>query len=95
MAWKDWSYWLKGGIYALFIYGILTVILIPFGIIGGGCSGFLCINIPYYFLPALLVTFFYGGFINSPATAFVIASFEYFIIGALIGWIYGKIKSKK
>jgi len=81
MCWKKMSYWLKGGI-------ILTVILFVILLIGMFFSiysdvqagnGFKIIN----FFDAFFTMFLWIPFL-------IIA----FLIGALIGWIYGKINRK-
>ncbi|MCX6720906.1 MAG: hypothetical protein NTW11_03825 [Candidatus Staskawiczbacteria bacterium] len=96
---KNWPSWLKGGIILLVTFLLITIILIPFGFIGGKCNAgtFFCMNIPYYSLPTILGVLVYKNFINfnSPAVAMLLASINYFLIGALIGWIIGKIKNKK
>ncbi|MBS3085684.1 hypothetical protein J4225_03285 [Candidatus Pacearchaeota archaeon] len=79
MGWKDWPYWLKGGV----IFEILLIIglfLIAF-IKGEG-------------LAILFLLIFFGG--ENPWEMFTFLGFLilYFILGAIIGWIYGKIRNR-
>lgn len=93
--WKNWPYWFKGGITVVSVY-ILFIILIlaiykPFFDSCGhmGCNSdwiIILSGFPTIFIP-LQYHFMLG--------VSVLAFFQYFLIGALIGYIYGKIKSKK
>ena len=102
MAFKNWwktkPLWLKYGIYAILIYVILTVILIPFGAASG------VIEIPYWwkFSFYMGVPFFwllhtlFNMSINLGVGPTVISSVIHsFVYGVLIGLIVTKIKSKK
>jgi len=89
---KDWPYWLKGGvigvsIYIIFIILILTIYKPLFDSCRHmGCNsdwiiiliGFPIILIPfqYYFMSGVSILVF----------------FQYFLLGALLGYIYGRIK---
>ncbi len=93
-------YWLRGGIIALIIYAVVTVILVPFSTLGKECSVF-CLT--YWSIPSFIgsiiisfpikiltgSTFFMRG-----SNVFFGAIYFYFIIGMVIGWVYGKIKRK-
>lgn len=102
MNWKNWSYWLKGGIIGAALFVFLTIILIPFGWSGGGGHiGYPNFIIPslHIFLSILFLALLSGNFGISDSM-FIYASLffgliSYFLVGALIGRIYGKIKSKK
>ncbi|MBX4196291.1 hypothetical protein KW805_01760 [Candidatus Pacearchaeota archaeon] len=107
MGWKNKPTWLKGGIIAatifilsLFIIYVLSLIndqlddlflipAIPIAIVEGilmpGCGfgGSILSGSPYYCIESQ------SYFIQVMAGLIV-----YFILGALIGWIYGKIKNK-
>ncbi len=80
MAWKNWPYWLRGSI----IFLIFPII----GLYGfTTCRDMDCI----IWLP------FAGAaiFIEGTETLFHAINFIfYLVLGAIIGWIYGKIKSK-
>ncbi len=97
MGWKDWPYWLKGGIIAIGIYAILTLILLPFGETGGHPS------VAAWQIPSFLPAFLFGALLFSFTKNTTILNFFipieififYFGSGALIGWVAGKIKSKK
>ena len=97
MGWKNWPAWLKGGIICLFLYGAITLILLPFGY-PSGCQ-WLCF--PYWIIP----TFIGSGLISYPFSmltgsdlwdefGLIGAIVFYFIIGAIIGWIVGKVKNR-
>jgi hypothetical protein len=108
MAWKDLQTWLKGGIIALLI-GLFSSVL--YIIVGPLFNGFLSrIIYMIFILPFELVLFplfssnvknlffdmeacFFGC--NPKFLGYVAIILAYFLIGALIGWIVGKIKSSK
>jgi len=110
--WKDWPYWLKGGVIGIvvgvmisilniipamffkipvlviFFWGILLMIFmlifcgiaLPATNFGGGILGTCETRLPLYFSAVL--------------SAVIIVGF-WFGIGAVIGWITGKIKEKR
>ena len=90
-------YWLRGGIGLLLLYGLLTAILYPFGtgewfpywlipsIIGG---------IPLSALFHWLSSGIYSGIYSEGLTGFTLPIITYFILGAILGWLYGKIKNR-
>ena len=96
MGWKNWPYWLKGGIIATLIYIIVSVYTLP------------QLNLPtplgikqllgLILFPSYLVYFIIGAFIRVTSTTIILIDIIsiplYFIIGAIIGLIYGKIKKK-
>ncbi|MBS3114557.1 hypothetical protein J4448_05640 [Candidatus Woesearchaeota archaeon] len=101
MGWKDWPYWLKGGVIAVGIIILVIVFLVPFGesdLLGVGSvhsSG----GGPYWmlpFLPGFILVLIFNpstkplGYFLFYGTPLIL----YFLIGAVIGWIVGKIKSK-
>lgn len=96
MGWKEWSYWLKGGL-------ILSIIALVFRLTGGMFELFPSSNPLEKFLGS--ASFFFGYPFGIPLanlfnTGIVIIDITiflgiYFIIGAFIGWIYGKIKNRK
>ena len=96
MGWKDWPYWLRGGLIGVLVLGIFALVLIPFG----RTSGFF--KFPYWIFPFFIVLvptmlfsenlykiIFYPNYLF-----FIIPTLIYFICGAIIGWIYGKIKGR-
>ena len=79
MRWKNWPYWLKGAIIFL-IFPIIGLSVLP------NCGEIECL----LWLPVAGAAMFVEG---SDEPLFHIVNFIfYFIIGAFIGWIYGKIK---
>ena len=92
MGWKDWPYWLKGGVIGL-VFVLILFLLIYFNLLGSSISGTLGIFI--------VVITFIGALGLCPENAcqfytagLLILLIESFIIGAIIGWIIGKIKNK-
>ena len=92
-------YWLRGGLIIFTLYALATIALIPFGN-SGGCS-FICF--PYWSIPTLIPNFMLSSATDHilpnvghvPGFVFfVIASTFYFIVGVIVGWIYGKIKNR-
>jgi len=100
MGYRDWSAWLKGGIMGIivcFLFFGLAIIFPDFGKIDGGIFIFIalfimntnifeckfCLNcdLPLY-CSAI------------PILAFVVQILVFFFIGAIIGWIVWKIKSR-
>ncbi len=91
MGWKDWSYWLKGGVIGLVIYLLIATVssiawsdklIIPFV----SFSGLIFNN----FLAPLLG----NGFLTESISIIILSLIFYFISGSIIGWLYGKIKNR-
>lgn len=86
--WKSWHYWLKVGIIGLILSALLQ--LIPL-------TGWL-IRIPVGWLLFFTLPPFFGHNQISDSTSDIITISSslifYFLIGALIGFIFGKIKSR-
>lgn len=87
------KYWLRGGLIALSIYVVVTLILFPFGTIGKECYVF-CM--PYWILPSIFGGGIFSLFIRPghQILIFIIPIFVYFSLGSLIGLLYEKIKNK-
>lgn len=102
MNWKNWPYWLKGGwMLSVINLGLIIISYILPSPMFSFKFGYFTIGDLFSF-PALLMwegsQEIFSLVINRPLQylfIILISSIEYFIIGALIGWIYGKIKSKK
>ena len=80
MGWRDWPYWVKGAIILLAIETFIAICLFTYFAI-----------MDYVIDP--------NGFGHGLAAGilvifYLISIIPALIIGALIGWIYGKIKSK-
>ncbi|MBI2558573.1 hypothetical protein HYW20_04575 [Candidatus Woesearchaeota archaeon] len=89
MGWKDWPYWLKGGVIVLGIYLIATLSLLPFGETGGNP------RFPLWLVPSLFPLFILIEILGDvQINPYIISPIFYFLIGSLIGWIVGKFKSK-
>lgn len=89
-------YWLIGGLMGVGLYACITVLLLPFGTMGGiGCPD--CI--PYWTVPAIvsigLIEVIIKTFTNvdiSVYTFIFLTIVLYFAGGSLAGFIYGKFK---
>jgi hypothetical protein len=101
MAWKDWPYWLRGGIigiivmisYAVLGWVVTRIMLLTIGDIPKGLP-----DIMYMIgsTPDFLAMIVCKGYcIGEEGMAGIItAPISWFIDGAIIGFIVGKIKSK-
>jgi len=90
MGWKNWPYWLKGGLIfeiVLLIQIILTYLCLITGFIHGDAANCLVFAIS----PGLLFTKIVDGIIIPIVVNLVV----YFTIGTLIGFLFGKLKKKK
>ena len=99
MGWKDWPYWLRGGIIVVLIPVIIFLIVLIFEKISssrdptyyqgthGTLAGYLLIALG---LPINIIAPTLGE-----GTFIFLTAIMYFVIGAIIGLIVGKIKSKK
>ena len=93
---KNLSSWLKGGIIGV----ILNILLLGTDYILFGTDFFsysrgdLCDIACPFTIASFLVTEFYWGS-NTFASVWIFSSLIFFIIFAVIGWIYGKIKNRK
>ncbi len=108
MGWKNWPAWVKGGVIGFFSV-FLLILIIRFFLNSVSALGdspgplYLLLGKVYfiiYFIPGTLllkIPFMgllgYFNFFGELLTIFICSLF-YFLIGALIGWIVGKIKSK-
>ena len=87
MGWKDWSYWLKGGLIGLFLTIVFLIIALPtwtvinWDAVGAGGT-----------YNTILGSKLLGQIIVSSGFSILLVPI---LLAALIGYIYGKIKSKK
>ena len=110
MGWKNWPYWARGGILSItgillisIIIGFIVAIIynnIPDLEKGFFLTFFIIFSSAILLLPSFLL----GILGSSPGSfglegnfivALLVSLFTWFIIGALIGFIIGKIKSSK
>lgn len=96
MNWKNWPYWLRGGVigtvFVLLSLGLSSLCLYHFT--PSWSWGFECLP---FALPTLPITFLLipiANTLSTPALIFTIV-LVYFAIGALIGRVIGYLKSKK
>ena len=95
MGWRDWSYWLKGGIIGGFLISIWYPIVLSLK------ANAVEIFLSEIFFPGVFLGVLFLGLIPSSDQIFLwysiveIGNFIfYFIIGAIIGLIVGKVKIK-
>lgn len=100
MAWKNLSYWVKGGVIGLLIILFLFIIAFIYNLIFPPSSGtewgrfglvwglLLMAYLPLYWIFGTQIEEI-GGY-----GTMIFAIVFYFIIGAIIGWIVGKIRNK-
>lgn len=98
MFYKNWPYWLKGGIIGLIVGLISTPFILGFGLYYGDCIGY-CIS-PVWFK----IFFYISGWsiqVLGPTLPpfmdgllIILIPATYLFYGVVIGWLYGKIKGK-
>ncbi len=82
MSWKNWSYWLNGGVVG-FIVSFLIIYLDDF------------IRGTRFNLPVSFVVDWFGMYEMGEIMSVPYTIFGCIIIGVLIGFLYGKIKNRK
>jgi len=97
MGWKDWSYWLKGGIIGLILGVLYFLANLVFSL---GCMGWYN-GIETSSICPLVDSIFKFGLLRIIFFPFALFTDEYLILllnsailFAVIGWIYGKIKNR-
>ena len=101
MNWKNWPYWVKGGI----IGAIVMILIIGVDYVGacyGGTKQEFCgyftimASLPLAFLLLGKLTAFEIFSTKVSITEYMVSAvILYFILGAFIGFLYGKYKSRK
>ena len=99
MGWKNWPYWLRGGIIFSIIYLIIFIILklIPCdstGYLGGSCLGLGILTL-VLLSPASGILNLLNLDNSNLISVFLLALICYFIIGALIVSVINKFKNLK
>ena len=95
MSWKNWPYWLKGGIILDVVY-LLVVSMYVITFLIENISQSIFILLYFISFPAFLILRLIEYDSHNVITYTIIISFLiYFILGALIGLIYGKIKNSR
>lgn len=103
MNWKRWPYWLRGGVIGVLILVIILFLSIILALIG---KVDVILNNPFIYIivkilasPTSILNLFPIDPINNSILWYCFGIISgvivYFLIGAVIGWIVGKIKSKK
>ena len=99
MVWKDWPFWLKGGLVGIFIYFLFIVFMISvYKQFFDLCGVYGCMSSWIILFSTFPINFLYNELripgINFTYSTYLAVIIQYFLIGALIGWVIGKIKSK-
>lgn len=99
MGWKELPAWVRGGIWAIAIYVLITLILLPFGK-PAPCIDYFCMDYgfkPTFYASIPLAYFFYTiiGWDFPLIFYYLYAVLTCFVVGTLIGWIVGKVKGRK
>ena len=104
MTWNDLPSWLKGGIIAVLLFGlvyiislgvlVLLIFLTPPEVV---FRYVIVLGIINFFLlyPGFILFSLSKGILSSAVISFCVSILTYFLIGALVGWIIGKIRSKE
>ncbi len=109
MGWKDWPYWVKGGIIAIIVHIILLPLLLlsiwtsystpptDAGAIGAAILFGASIGpfISPFIFGILPMPIPFSSVVGYYLIGFIFPIIIYFILGAIIGLVYGKIKSRK
>jgi len=91
MRWKDLPTWLKFGI----VFSIIDVIFIILGLITSSPKEADLMVLHFVQIPLTLIASLFGDGIIQSFTLLILGGLAiWFLIGAIIGWIVGKIKSK-
>lgn len=91
MNWKNWPYWVKGALAGVILFPLLYVLL----------AGLRQINVNMVWQTVLLFCVPTGPTLEMaeclvPYAFSLVITFvaEFILIGAIIGWLYGKIKNR-
>jgi len=97
MGWKNWPSWLKGGVIGITLYVLIGIFIwfLEGKMDAGGMRGFF--SFIYFLTPGLFIFGynFDGPIVPIYTLSIILSIASYFLVGALIGWIIGKLKSKK
>jgi len=103
MAWKDWPYWLRGGVIAVPIYWIVFIVayflidrFAPKGWAGIGYAAILILlMLPGFLVGQYMETSLIGSTFTRELVIVVIQTITAFVIGAVIGIIVKHVKAQK
>ena len=92
MGWKNLASWLRGGVIGVLVYIVATLICWLIGAIIGASAFVTMPSLPglFAFNPEVQATHAWWNLMRFIS----ITTLIYFLLGAIIGWIIGKIKSK-
>ncbi|MDO8564349.1 MAG: hypothetical protein Q7R87_05050 [Nanoarchaeota archaeon] len=91
MAWKDWSYWLRGGIILSIIFAVFLLLALYLDSTYGGHPG---LSFLLLMPVALLIKVNGLNTMSFMMVAIPLSLIFWFAMGTLIGWIYGKLKNR-
>ena len=100
---KTKRYWLRGGVISVILVGLITLILFilfpsqPNDMVPAASVpvliGMAPVNLISYYLH-INTNFFWSSRLGSNIMT-IISAIDYFLVGSILGWIYGKIKSRR
>jgi ABC-type phosphate transport system permease subunit len=100
MAWKDWPSWLEGGIILSGLYIIINILMLIAGYALGG-EGLILFLITSHFPIAFILHNLFNfstssteTFLGGSIIYLILNTIIFFLIGALIGLIIGKLRKK-
>ena len=102
MGWKDWPAWLKGGLIGLsFMFVVIPIFFMVAKLFIDNLIG-IWVVFSLSVLPATFLTFYYipdsvllrVGVPMVRILSFIFSAIFWFVICAIIGWIFGKIKNR-
>ena len=94
MGWKDWPTWLKGGVIGLIVSIPITLIVFSLSLNCAASSIYGSPSCPFtsFFVKITLLKVL--SFDSIGIFIFLFPILEITLIGAIIGWIVGKIKGR-
>ena len=90
MGWKEWPYWLKGGVILLTLYVLASLLYVMF-FSSWQCSVETEQGTAHPYCPFFTQLKLFFRFDGIP---FLYGGMALFLIGVVVGWIVGKFKSR-
>ena len=97
MKWNKWPYWLRGGAHLSFAFVVIFLLVYLLGLVKISTYTVQCLIPPCWDVLHVYVGSV-GPFVRNPEQLALIALMvlvSAFIAGAIIGFLYGKIKNRK
>jgi len=90
MKWNRWPYWVRGGVLGALISFCVSALSVY-----GGSSIVGTIATIFFLLMAFPLLLLFQDFIPQDFRTVVILTSIYFILGTILGWLYGKMKKSE